>query len=426
MEDIRPIGGLEELLRWTKPETPFKTEPLGNYKRKNGAEVLLCHDMMGGYLDEEKNDGKVYEADEYPYIFLNWWNIDIFNYFSHNFVTIPPEGYTKIAHQHGVLSLGTFITEWTGGALICHEILNNEEILEKVADALVQIADYYGFDGYLINVENPVSPVGVYNLLYFLQLLTSKIHASNENSRIIWYDSVLTNGKLHWQNALNEHNSEFYNACDGIYLNYNWNYQNLLDSADYGRIEKIFVGIDVFGRGCVGGFNCYKSFAEAKLLRMSIALFAPGWIHEKFPKTNQITMGIGFWQRLYPYISTRKLTNANFKTDFCCGMTIESENTWRFRLQDIAIQPQCLNKFCYYAVGEGLKFTQPGSYDIFNFDDLQLRNLKVICDLEISINRNPAEKCDSNYYFAANLTLQSIQIIIKTPTVLKSFEIISE
>ena len=26
------------------------------------------------------------------------------------------------------------------------------------------------------------------------------------NGKVIWYDSVLTNGKLIWQNELNEHN----------------------------------------------------------------------------------------------------------------------------------------------------------------------------------------------------------------------------
>ncbi|KHJ96746.1 hypothetical protein OESDEN_03283, partial [Oesophagostomum dentatum] len=82
-----------------------------------------------------------------PYVFLNWWNIDIFCYFSHNFITIPPIGYTNIAHDHG----------------------------------------------------------------------------------LIWYD-----------------------CCDGIYLNYNWTDEMLLSSADFGSINKIFVGIDVFGRGCLG------------------------------------------------------------------------------------------------------------------------------------------------------------------------------
>ena len=49
----------------------------------------------------------------------------------------------------------------------------------------------------------------------------------------------------------------FFDACDGIFLNYTWDKTNLEKSAEqamvYGRAEDVFVGIDVFGRGCYGG-----------------------------------------------------------------------------------------------------------------------------------------------------------------------------
>lgn len=51
--------------------------------------------------------------------------------------------------------------------------------------------------------------------------------------------------------------SMFFDACDGIFLNYNWNdgkLQNSLDLAkNKGRDMDVYVGIDVFGRGCLGG-----------------------------------------------------------------------------------------------------------------------------------------------------------------------------
>lgn len=45
---------------------------------------------------------------------------DIFIYFSHRLVTIPPQAYINVCHQFGVKVLGTFITEWEKG-----EIQNN-------------------------------------------------------------------------------------------------------------------------------------------------------------------------------------------------------------------------------------------------------------------------------------------------------------
>lgn len=40
---------------------------------------------------------------------------DIFIYFSHRFVTIPPQPYINIGHQYGVKVLGNLITEWEAG-----------------------------------------------------------------------------------------------------------------------------------------------------------------------------------------------------------------------------------------------------------------------------------------------------------------------
>ncbi|KIH69336.1 hypothetical protein ANCDUO_00322 [Ancylostoma duodenale] len=71
-------------------------------------------------------------------------------------------------------------------------------------------------------------------------------------SRVLWYDSVTATGKLSWQNKLNELNRIWYDNCDGIYLNYGWDDEMLLSSADFGALNRIFVGIDVFARGCIG------------------------------------------------------------------------------------------------------------------------------------------------------------------------------
>ena len=50
--------------------------------------------------------------------------------------------------------------------------------------------------------------------------------------------------------------------CDGIFLNYNWNEQILASSKALAsdRSCDVYVGIDVFGRGCYGGggFNSCK------------------------------------------------------------------------------------------------------------------------------------------------------------------------
>lgn len=50
--------------------------------------------------------------------------------------------------------------------------------------------------------------------------------------------------------------------CDGIFLNYNWSEDGLKQSRALAsnRFGDVYVGIDVFGRGCYGGggYNSVK------------------------------------------------------------------------------------------------------------------------------------------------------------------------
>ena len=60
------------------------------------------------------------------------------------------------AHRNGVLSLGTIITEWKEGFVLCSKVFSNETMVEEVVDKLIQLAVYYNFDGWLINIENNI------------------------------------------------------------------------------------------------------------------------------------------------------------------------------------------------------------------------------------------------------------------------------
>ncbi|CAI4231084.1 unnamed protein product [Auanema sp. JU1783] len=336
---ITPLDSLEELLDWKADalKSEKKTE-LRHYKKdklKEGEpEVLICHDMKGGYLAEESDDVHTFTDDQKPYVFLNWWNIDIFCYFSHHCVTIPPRGYIKVAHEHGCLVMGTFITEWKDGEKICEKMLKDEETIEKSVNQLVALAVHYGFEGWLINIENVLKEEQIAGMKKFVSLLTERMREAVAVSRVIWYDSVIADGKLRWQNQLNVLNKEFYDSCDGIYLNYNWSDENLLNSADFGILNRIYVGVDVFARGCIGEWDCYKPLSKIRYLRMSIALFAPGWISEKYPSLDPIVQGIKFWEKLRPYVSERSLTTLPFSTTFHSGI---EDNT--FCISRIEPQP---------------------------------------------------------------------------------------
>ena len=65
--------------------------------------------------------------------------------------------------------LGTLITEWAIGAVKCLELFATKGFAEQFASQLSRIMDHYGFDGWLINIENPVLPLLLPNILHFLR-----------------------------------------------------------------------------------------------------------------------------------------------------------------------------------------------------------------------------------------------------------------
>ncbi|KAM9392264.1 cytosolic endo-beta-N-acetylglucosaminidase [Pholidichthys leucotaenia] len=325
------LGTLEELLSWKRSEAnPFnvavvprapREPPLGHCKLR----TLVSHDMMGGYLDDRFVQGS---SAENPYAFYHWQYIDIFNYFTHHLVTIPPAVWTNAAHRHGVIVIGTFITEWNDGAAVCEAFLKDEESYRAVADKLVQICLCYGFDGWLVNIENILSEAAVQNVPLFLRYLTDQIHERCQmpDSLVIWYDSVIQTGELKWQNELNQSNRMFFDACDGFFTNYNWTEENLANMKGLlgqDRQADVYVGVDVFARGnVVGGmFETNKALEVIRRHNFSVAIFAPGWVYESSEDKSEFRKNQDkFWALLSDYLCIRRLASPlPFCSSFCQG-----------------------------------------------------------------------------------------------------------
>jgi mannosyl-glycoprotein endo-beta-N-acetylglucosaminidase len=135
--------------------------------------------------------------------------------------------------------LGTLIFEWDAGAKEAKLMLNGQVVLHpdvlkkgwrepKVhsegkrfyARRLAEVAKSYGFDGYLMNFECQIKDTDV--LLDWLVILKEEIRKLIPEGIVIWYDSVLHDGQLRWQSALNDKNYRFFQATDGFFTDYHW------------------------------------------------------------------------------------------------------------------------------------------------------------------------------------------------------------
>ncbi len=58
--------------------------------------------------------------------------------------------------EHQSIFLGTFITEFDTGKEICQQLLASDDNVDRAVDALALLMAWYSFDGYLLNIENPI------------------------------------------------------------------------------------------------------------------------------------------------------------------------------------------------------------------------------------------------------------------------------
>ncbi|XP_015783920.1 cytosolic endo-beta-N-acetylglucosaminidase-like isoform X2 [Tetranychus urticae] len=324
IKECLPIKNLEELLSWSPDQCPNITKlvsDLENHVFFDGPKVIVCHDMKGGYLEDRFIDG---DDNHEAYRFFHWNLVDTFIYFSHYFISIPPITWINAAHVNGVPVLGTIITEGSIGRELCEKLLKSDDIINSVCEKLIALAKHYKIEGWFINIENEIEESLIPKLIHFIKTLRRLIKQSINQAQVLWYDSVTIEGSLKWQNCLNNRNVDFFQSCDGIFLNYTWKDDDLKNSRDLalslGRLNDVYVGVDVFGRGMFGdgGFKTNLAIDKIRENLLSIAIFAPGWVLEILGPNDFTNNQIKFWRELQLEIrhSPKVLP---FSTNFCQG-----------------------------------------------------------------------------------------------------------
>lgn len=281
------------------------------------AQVLYAPDGMnnfGNYLQPQPKANL--------YSFSNWAQIDVLNWFAGTAdlsVQIPARPWVETAHKNGVKVLGSVflgIAEWGGNPDTAEKLLEQDaEGNFIMADQLLRIVGYYGFDGWLVNQETDLTAVKDANnqlvlaangkpqqdkvrgqqlaakMLAFMQYLTAKAPAGIE---IHWYDAMIADGTVRWQNELNANNQAYLKAdaqaggtagSHAMFLNYWWNGAMVKQSVQRAKATgvspyQLFFGADLWPER-----DAQQAFVQTQWLRdlfdarqqplTSIALFAP-------------------------------------------------------------------------------------------------------------------------------------------------------
>lgn len=175
------------------------------------------------------------------YTFSYWQYIDTLVYWGgsagEGLIVSPSADVIDSAHKNGVTVLGTIFMppyayggkdEWVKDLLVKDHKGNF-----PVADKLIQVAKYYGFDGWFINEETgsrflddkrTITEEDAKLMREFLRYLQDK---KPSQMQIIWYDAMDKDGYVGWQNMLNDLNKPMLGTSDnklsdGMFLNFWW------------------------------------------------------------------------------------------------------------------------------------------------------------------------------------------------------------
>lgn len=318
---------VDELKAWTQDGATadpilIATEPLA--ERFQNVETQLNpnlpDDMEIAYLPDGMNNFGNYGEEQSQfnlYNFTNWSYIDKLVWFggtASQTVQLPSAPWVNAAHRNGVEVFGNvfFAPNQFGGSTAT---LNN--FLEQdgsgnfiVIPIMVDIMEYYGFDGWFINEETNTNSTTAGLMHDFLGELTTAVEALGKE--VMWYDAMLLNGNVSWQNRLSAGNSVFVqNDTDGdssngfedrmssnIFINFFWN-TTAFPNASRNRANTIgrssfdvFTGVDVWpgrnqARFQTGGNNWMSLMHDNPTSPItSFGLFAPNCVFNNSEYSN--------------------------------------------------------------------------------------------------------------------------------------------
>ncbi len=176
---------------------------------------------------------------QYPDLYASWHGLPLDGEHDadepqYGILNLPNPGYTEAAHRNGVLSLGCWF--WPRPEDFGEVVEQRADGSFPMVDKLIEMAEYFGFDGYFINQEAQI-PVEQAELL--MEFFVYFAEQAPDGFHLQWYDSLTVDGQISYENEFNEVNSPWIASddgariCDSIFLNYWWNEQRVRNSHEH-------------------------------------------------------------------------------------------------------------------------------------------------------------------------------------------------
>jgi len=290
-------------------------------------------------------------ALDVDYNAYNYWQyIDLLVFWGgsagEGLILAPNPGIIDAAHRNGVPVLGTIFfppTVFGGQLQWVQDMLQRNGNSFPVADKLIEVAEYYGFDGWFINQETEGANASLAAEMREFMLYIQR----NSSLQIEWYDAMTESGVISWQEQLNSNNDMFFQYNDtlvseAMFLDFGWSSIGLSNSRttanNLNRSEfDLFAGVDVQANGFNTSVNWPAVFPDGQAHRTSLGFFVPSWcftsssdVADFYSRANRFWVGANRdpsntttasgWKGLANYVPAKSsATEMPFVTNFNTG-----------------------------------------------------------------------------------------------------------
>ncbi len=221
-------------------------------------------------------------------------------------ILAPNSPVIDAAHRNGVPVYGTVFfppTAYGGQFQWVTDFLQKSGSTFPVADKLIQVARYYGFDGWFINQETAGgNSTTAQTMVDFIKYF----RAQAPELSIQWYDAMTRTGSISWQNTLNSNNQMFMGSSSApvahnMFLNFWWG-STQMNTARNTAVSlglnpyDIYAGIDVEANGYGTSANWDALFPSGAAHKLSIAFYGGQWNYSSSSSPEDFqTREIRFW-----------------------------------------------------------------------------------------------------------------------------------
>lgn len=208
-------------------------------------------------------------------------------YFEFGVLNIPNPAYTNAAHKNGTKSIACiyFDQSFRQGQTINELFVKDANGKLPVAEKLIEMAEYFGYDGYFFNAEESVFTENVIPKKEFL----ARLESAGLYTQYYDTNSYMNESKANWLET--EINGKKTKLQDSVFVNYGWpssvdTQMKFMADNNINPFKQAFYGVEA-NQGKFDGShpsardlsNLYK--VGTKNLRASVALFTPSDFYQR-------------------------------------------------------------------------------------------------------------------------------------------------